>query len=225
MAPKAGKAKPHKAKGDKKKKEEKVLPTVLDVTVETPDYTQLTLKGISTDKILDVRKLLAVHVDTCHLTNYSLSHEVRGAQLKDTVEVASLKPCHVSIVEEGYTEELAVAHVRRLLDIVACTAAFGPRKSAPEQKPASPSSPDAPPPPPPPASPDAAKTLGRPPAAAAALAPEAVEERSRCTRRRSWDSSTSSSPSPTSPRPSIILGGRRAHSLMTRQRTTSSRSM
>uniref|UniRef100_A0A0E0JY29 Clu domain-containing protein n=1 Tax=Oryza punctata TaxID=4537 RepID=A0A0E0JY29_ORYPU len=160
MAPKAGKAKPHKAKGDKKKKEEKVLPTVLDVTVETPDYTQLTLKGISTDRILDVRKLLAVHVDTCHLTNYSLSHEVRGAQLKDTVEVASLKPCHVSIVEaEGYTEELAVAHVRRLLDIVACAAAFGPRKSAPEQKPAS-SSPDAPPPPP--ASPDAAKTPGSP---------------------------------------------------------------
>ncbi|WVZ73330.1 hypothetical protein U9M48_021650 [Paspalum notatum var. saurae] len=209
MAPKAGKAKP-KAKGDKKKKEEKVeehsllmldavLPTVLDVTVETPDYTHLTLKGISTDRILDVRKLLAVHVDTCHLTSYSLSHEVkspgpkrqspspywlksrfskpissfvspramqvRGAQLKDTVEIASLKPCHLSIVEgkepkipnspraetqiatepspttspscaEDYTEELAVAHVRRLLDIVACTTAFGAKK--PEQKPASP---------------------------------------------------------------------------------------
>ncbi|CAN6274131.1 unnamed protein product, partial [Urochloa humidicola] len=98
MAPKAGKAKP-KAKGDKKKKEEKVLPIVLDVTVETPDYTHLTLKGISTDRILDIRKLLAVHVDTCHLTSYALSHEVRGAQLKDTVEVASLKPCHLSIVE------------------------------------------------------------------------------------------------------------------------------
>ncbi|KAJ1281414.1 hypothetical protein BS78_04G303900 [Paspalum vaginatum] len=132
MAPKAGKAKP-KAKGDKKKKEEKVLPTVLDVTVETPDYTHLTLKGISTDRILDVRKLLAVHVDTCHLTSYSLSHEIRGAQLKDTVEIASLKPCHLSIVEEDYTEELAVAHVRRLLDIVACTTAFGAKK--PEQKP------------------------------------------------------------------------------------------
>uniref|UniRef100_A0A453PVQ1 Uncharacterized protein n=1 Tax=Aegilops tauschii subsp. strangulata TaxID=200361 RepID=A0A453PVQ1_AEGTS len=37
-----------------------VLPTVLDVTVEAPDYTHLTLKGISTDRILDVRKLLAV---------------------------------------------------------------------------------------------------------------------------------------------------------------------
>lgn len=135
MAPKAGKAKP-KGKGDKKKKDEKVLPTVLDVIVETPDYTQLTLKGISTDRILDIRKLLAVHVDTCHLTSYSLSHEVRGAQLKDTVEVASLKPCHLSIVEEDYTEELAVAHVRRLLDIVACTTAFGAKK--PDQKPASP---------------------------------------------------------------------------------------
>ncbi|KAJ3699054.1 hypothetical protein LUZ61_002759 [Rhynchospora tenuis] len=126
MAPKAGKAKHHKGKSEKKKKEEKVLPTVIDVTVETPDYTQLPLKGISTDRILDIRKLLGVHVDTCHLTNYSVSHEVRGAQLKDTVEIASLKPCHLTIVEEDYTEELAIAHVRRVLDIVACTTAFGP---------------------------------------------------------------------------------------------------
>ncbi|KAM3224232.1 hypothetical protein ACQJBY_057562 [Aegilops geniculata] len=99
MAPKAGKAKP-KAKGDKKKKEEKVLPTVLDVTVEAPDYTHLTLKGISTDRILDVRKLLAIHVDTCHITSFSLAHEVRGPQLKDTLEIISLKPCHLSIVED-----------------------------------------------------------------------------------------------------------------------------
>ncbi|KAF8400473.1 hypothetical protein HHK36_013771 [Tetracentron sinense] len=102
-----------------------ILPTVLDITVETPDYSQVTLKGISTDRILDVRKLLAVHVETCHLTNYSLSHEVRGARLKDSVEIVSLKPCVLSIVEEGYTEELAVAHIRRLLDIVACTTSFG----------------------------------------------------------------------------------------------------
>lgn len=34
------------------------------------------MQGISTDKILDVKKLLAVNVETCHLTNYSLSHEV-----------------------------------------------------------------------------------------------------------------------------------------------------
>ncbi|KAK1289033.1 hypothetical protein QJS10_CPB18g00322 [Acorus calamus] len=99
MAPKAGKAKPHKTKGEKKKKEEKVLPVVLDITVETPDYSQVTLK-------------------------------VRGTRLKDSVEAASLKPCLLSIVEEDYTEDLAVAHIRRLLDIVACTTAFGPSSAA-----------------------------------------------------------------------------------------------
>ncbi|TQD80909.1 hypothetical protein C1H46_033536 [Malus baccata] len=76
MAPKTGKAKPHKPKGDKKKKEEKVLPTVIEISIETPDELQVTVKGISTDTILDVRKLLGVHVETCHLTNFSLSHEV-----------------------------------------------------------------------------------------------------------------------------------------------------
>ncbi|XP_042399985.1 protein TSS-like isoform X1 [Zingiber officinale] len=125
MAPKAGKVKAHRVKGEKKKKEEKVLPAAVDVIVETPDYSLLTLKGISTDKILDVRKLLAVHVDTCHLTNFALSHETRGDKLKDTVEVVSLKPCHITIVQEEYTEELAVAHIRRLLDVIACTTAFG----------------------------------------------------------------------------------------------------
>ncbi|OVA10298.1 Tetratricopeptide repeat-containing domain [Macleaya cordata] len=130
MAPKNGKSKPHKTKGEKKKKEEKVLPTVLDITVETPDYSQVTLKAISTDKILDVRKLLAVHVETCHVTNYSLSHEVRGSRLKDTVETVSLKPPQLSIVEEDYTEELAVDHVRRLLDIVACTTSFSSSSSS-----------------------------------------------------------------------------------------------
>ncbi|KAL5719110.1 Protein REDUCED CHLOROPLAST COVERAGE 2 [Ranunculus cassubicifolius] len=138
MAPKTGKAKPHKSKGDKKKKEEKVLPTALDFTVETPDYTQLTLKGISTDKILDVKKLLAVHVDTCHLTNYSLTHEVRGARLKDSVDVISLKPTFISIAEEDYTEELAINHVRRLLDVVACTAAFSSPSSTSSSSPKSP---------------------------------------------------------------------------------------
>ncbi|XP_038710897.1 protein TSS-like isoform X2 [Tripterygium wilfordii] len=132
MAPKPGKAKPHKAKGDKKKKEEKVLPTVIEITVETPDESQVTLKGISTDRILDVKKLLAVHVETCHSTNFSLSHEVRGPRLKDSVDIVSLKPCHLSVVQEDYTEEQAVAHVRRLLDIVACTTSFGPTSSSPK---------------------------------------------------------------------------------------------
>ncbi|CAH8314549.1 unnamed protein product [Eruca vesicaria subsp. sativa] len=128
MAPKAGKTKPHKSKGDKKKKEEKVLPIVIEISVETPDESQVTLKGISTDRILDVRKLLAVHVQTCHFTNFSLSHQVRGARLKDSVDIVSLKPCHLTIVEEDYTEEQATANIRRLLDIVACTTAFGSSK-------------------------------------------------------------------------------------------------
>ncbi|XP_073277926.1 protein REDUCED CHLOROPLAST COVERAGE 2-like [Primulina huaijiensis] len=129
MAPKAGKTKPHKAKGEKKKKEEKVLPTVIEITVETPEDSQVTLKGISTDNILDVKKLLAVHVETCHLTNYSLSHEIRGTKLKEKVEISSLKPYHLTIVEEKYTEELAVAHIRRLLDIIACTTSFSSSSS------------------------------------------------------------------------------------------------
>ncbi|KAH0654653.1 hypothetical protein KY289_032331 [Solanum tuberosum] len=130
MAPKTGKAKPHKAKGEKKKKEEKVLPNVIEISVETPNDSQVMLKGISTDKILDVRKLLAVNVETCHVTNYSLSHEVRGTRLKDTVEIVSLKPCHLSLVEEDYTEEQSVAHIRRVLDIVACTTSFAGSSSS-----------------------------------------------------------------------------------------------
>ncbi|XP_023531150.1 protein TSS [Cucurbita pepo subsp. pepo] len=132
MAPKAGKTKPHKPKGEKKKKEEKVLPTVVELTVETPHDSQVTLKGISTDRILDARKLLGVHVETCHLTNFTLSHEVRGSRLKDSVDIISLKPCHVTIVQEDYTEELAVAHIRRLLDIVACTTSFGGSSNSPK---------------------------------------------------------------------------------------------
>ncbi|XP_073126264.1 protein REDUCED CHLOROPLAST COVERAGE 3-like [Henckelia pumila] len=129
MAPKSSRSKGNKAKSERKKKEEKVVPSVLDVTVITPYETQVVLKGISTDKILDVKKLLAVNVETCHLTNYSLSHEVKGHKLSDKLEITSLKPCLLSIVEEDYTDEpLAVSHVRRLLDIVACTTRFGKAK-------------------------------------------------------------------------------------------------
>ncbi|XP_050383818.1 protein REDUCED CHLOROPLAST COVERAGE 3 [Argentina anserina] len=130
MAPRSGRGR-NKAKSDKKKKEEKV-PTVLDITVITSYDTQVILKGISTDKILDVRKLLAVNVETCHLTNYSLSHEVKGKRLNERVEVVSLKPCLLKMVEEDYIDEAeAVAHVRRLLDLVACTTRFAkPKRSA-----------------------------------------------------------------------------------------------
>ncbi|KAL0700477.1 hypothetical protein Bca4012_056599 [Brassica carinata] len=123
MAPKNNRG---KTKGDKKKKEEKVLPVMVDVIVNLPDETEAILKGISTDRIIDVRRLLSVNFDTCHVTNYSLSHEVRGLQLKDTVECSALKPCVLTLTEEDYNEGTAMAHVRRLLDVVACTTCFGP---------------------------------------------------------------------------------------------------
>lgn len=115
-----------KAKGEKKKKEEKVLPVVMDITVNLPDETSVVLKGISTDRIIDVRRLLSVNTETCYITNFSLSHEIRGVRLKDTVDVSALKPCLLTLVEEDYDSDGAVAHVRRLLDIVACTTSFGP---------------------------------------------------------------------------------------------------
>ncbi|CAK8560680.1 unnamed protein product [Lathyrus sativus] len=123
MAPRYSRGK----KGEKKKKEEKVLPVVMDITVNLPDETSVVLKqGISTDRIIDVRRLLSVNTETCYITNFSLSHEIRGTRLKNTVDVSALKPCLLTLVEEDYDEEGAVAHVRRLLDIVACTTSFGP---------------------------------------------------------------------------------------------------
>lgn len=134
MAPKSGRG---KLKGEKKKKDEKVLPVAMDITVILPDETHVTLKGISTDRIIDVRRLLCANTVTCGITNYSLSHEVRGTRLKEAVDVSALKPCVLTLVEEHYDEGLAVAHVRRLLDIVACTSSFGP--SPPKDASSSPS--------------------------------------------------------------------------------------
>ncbi|KAG6734003.1 hypothetical protein I3843_01G241800 [Carya illinoinensis] len=133
MAPRSGRGKANKAKAERKKKEEKVPPSVLDITVITPNDKQVILKAISTDKILDVRRLLAANAETCNLTNYSLFHEVKGKRLDNRVEVVSLKPYSLRMVEEDYTDEAqAFAHVRRLLDIVACTVRFAkPRRSPP----------------------------------------------------------------------------------------------
>ncbi|TYH38821.1 hypothetical protein ES332_D12G136400v1 [Gossypium tomentosum] len=122
-----------KAKGEKKKKEDKLLPLAMDFTVHLPDEIHVILKGISTDKILDVRRLLSVKTETCHVTNFSLSHEVRGPRLKDAVDVSALKPCVLTLTEEDYDEDGAVAHVRRVLDIVACTTCFGPSATAKDQ--------------------------------------------------------------------------------------------
>ncbi|KAH9620821.1 hypothetical protein KSS87_015128 [Heliosperma pusillum] len=92
MAPKNGRG---KSKGDKKKKEEKILPVLMDIAVVLPDETSVILK-------------------------------VRGPRLKDIVDVSALKPCTLTLIEEAYDKESAEAHVRRLLDIVACTTSFGP---------------------------------------------------------------------------------------------------
>lgn len=91
------------------------------------------LKGVSTDKIIDVRRLLASHVETCHFTNYSLSHKVKGHKLNDNIQVLSLKPCFLRMIPEEYLEESqALTQVRRVIDIVACTTRFfskSPNKS------------------------------------------------------------------------------------------------
>ncbi|XP_074312672.1 protein REDUCED CHLOROPLAST COVERAGE 3-like isoform X1 [Silene latifolia] len=129
MAPKSGRSKGHKPKSEKKKKEEKIVPSVIDITVITPYDSQVILKGISTDKILDVRRLLASNVETCHITNYSLSHEARENGLNEKLEITTLKPCVMKMVEVEYENEAeAVGHVRRLLDIVACTTWFSKPK-------------------------------------------------------------------------------------------------
>ncbi|PON98017.1 Clustered mitochondria protein [Trema orientale] len=130
MAPKNNRG---KAKGEKKKKEEKILPVVMDITVNLPDETHVILKGISTDRIIDVRRLLSVNTESCNITNFSLSHEVRGPLLKDTVDVSALKPCILTLVEEEYDDESATAHVRRVLDLVACTTSFGASPGGKEQ--------------------------------------------------------------------------------------------
>ncbi|GLT79770.1 hypothetical protein SLA2020_512470 [Shorea laevis] len=122
-----------KAKAEKKKKEDKVLPVVLDIAVNLPDETRVVLKGISTDRIIDVRRLLWVNTETCTVTNFSLCHQVRGRRLKDTVDVSALKPCILTLTEEDYDEESAVAHVRRVLDIVASTTCFGPSGATKDQ--------------------------------------------------------------------------------------------
>nr|CAD1843397.1 unnamed protein product [Ananas comosus var. bracteatus] len=95
MAPRGGRG---KAKGEKKR-EEKVLPLAIDITINLPDESHVVLKGISTDRIIDVRRLLGVNTVTCGITCYSLAHEVRGSRLKDTVDVAALKPCVLTLVE------------------------------------------------------------------------------------------------------------------------------
>ncbi|XP_074561028.1 LOW QUALITY PROTEIN: protein REDUCED CHLOROPLAST COVERAGE 1-like [Curcuma longa] len=141
MAPRGGRG---KGKGERKKKDEKVLPLALDVRVNLPDESShVVLKGISTDRIIDVRRMLCVNTVTCNITNYSLSHEVKGAKLNDSVDVIALKPCTLALVEEDYDEGRAVEHVRRLLDLLSSTTCFGPPPPSPSSLPSSSDAPSA----------------------------------------------------------------------------------
>ncbi|KAB1668859.1 hypothetical protein ES319_1Z101000v1 [Gossypium barbadense] len=123
MAPRSGKSKSSKAKAEKKK-EEKIVPYVLDITVITPYETQVVLKGISTDKILDVRRLLASHVETCHLTNYSFAHEVKGKRLSDKVEMVTLKPCLLKMVEGRFFRLSLLNQISNFIFLVEKSPAF-----------------------------------------------------------------------------------------------------
>ncbi|EXB62182.1 Protein KIAA0664-like protein [Morus notabilis] len=176
MAPKNNRG---KSKGEKKKKQEKILPVVMDITVNLPDETNVILKfllsqnlkqGISTDRIIDVGRLLRVNTETCNITNFSLTHEVRGPRLKDTVDISALKPCILTLVEEDYDEERATSHVRRLLDLVACTTSFGTSSAGKDQsaKPDASSSPTGGGAKPAPSSAQDSKTAKKPSAGAAA---------------------------------------------------------
>ncbi|XVE98631.1 hypothetical protein REPUB_Repub03eG0123200 [Reevesia pubescens] len=55
-----------------------------------------------------------------------LNFSVRGSQLKDSVDIVSLNPSTCPSLKR----DLAIAHIRRLLDIVACTTFFGSPKPA-----------------------------------------------------------------------------------------------
>eukprot|EP00898_Chlorokybus_atmophyticus_P003122 jgi/Chlat1/3810/Chrsp259S03937 len=115
----------NKQKVKKDKKDEKAgAPSILECHVRLPSGHIIELKGISTDTVADVRRMLSVHVDTCHQTNYSLRHEVRGV-LSDDYEIATLKPYLLELEEEEYTAASALENVRRLLDILSGLSCFG----------------------------------------------------------------------------------------------------
>ncbi|KAK4411504.1 protein TSS [Sesamum angolense] len=95
----------------RRRKRRVILPVVMDIKLHLPDDTTLLLL------------------------------KIRGPRLKDTVDVSALKPCTLSLVEEDYDEDTATAHVRRLLDIVACTTSFGPSPSKDSSSSSSPAPP------------------------------------------------------------------------------------
>jgi protein TIF31 len=51
--------------------------SIAELNLKVPCLSLGGVQAITTDRLLDVRRLLAVNVDTCHLTNFSFRHEVR----------------------------------------------------------------------------------------------------------------------------------------------------
>lgn len=92
----------------------------MDISVTLPGGASIEVQGLASDCIGDVRTLLSQHPATCHQTNFSLSHKVRGPNLKPSTDVAALKPLELEIVEEPYTDaSSAMAQVRHLAELVA----------------------------------------------------------------------------------------------------------
>jgi len=86
----------------------------------------LRLQGITTDRLLDVRRLLAVDVETCHLTNFSFHHEANlsttyNETLLRTLPLTSL--FHQSCVRSGGSL-LAVKSLDNLLPDFASAPSF-----------------------------------------------------------------------------------------------------
>jgi len=106
------------------------VPDVVEFHVETPEEEEtLELRCVSTDKLVDVRIVLSELPNTCHVTNYSFRHTVRGDELKDDTEVISLKPRSVAIQEESYTYDKSIEHVQRFADLFSSTNLLGPPAS------------------------------------------------------------------------------------------------
>eukprot|EP00240_Pyramimonas_obovata_P012610 CAMPEP_0118954862 /NCGR_PEP_ID=MMETSP1169-20130426/59028_1 /TAXON_ID=36882 /ORGANISM="Pyramimonas obovata, Strain CCMP722" /LENGTH=236 /DNA_ID=CAMNT_0006902577 /DNA_START=315 /DNA_END=1022 /DNA_ORIENTATION=+ len=126
MPGKSASAKSKAQKRKSSKKENHGTPSVVEMQVALPDGSRLEVKGVSTDTVMDLRLLLADNVETCHYTSYSLSHEHRGERLPDAVELTALRPARVvELAEEDYGSAAAAeAHVRRLLEVLACAAFF-----------------------------------------------------------------------------------------------------
>ena len=105
------------------------VPDVLDVVVEPPlaRGDPIELRCVSTDTLVDVRIMLSELPETCHVTSFSLRRQAaRGDVLRRDLEVVSLKPSRVAMVDKPYTAATAMAHVQRFVDLFTCTNLVGP---------------------------------------------------------------------------------------------------